>query len=90
MMRLQVQSGNVEKRMAPYGQSPCLDAEVRFRMQAGYLHETPSYTKASEGYPPVTKSAEASIHRPTKHTARDTHSSTGIGRGLLRTRIKFS
>jgi hypothetical protein len=33
--------------MEPHGQSPW------------YLHEIPSYAKASEGYPPVAKSAEA-------------------------------
>jgi len=35
--------------MEPYGQSP------------GYLHKIPSYAKASEGYPPSAKSAEAAI-----------------------------
>jgi hypothetical protein len=44
--------------MEPHGQSPW------------YLHEIPSYAKASEGYPPVAKSAEALILRrmndPTK------------------------
>ncbi len=33
--------------MEPHGQSPW------------YLHEIPSYAKASEGYPPAVKSAEA-------------------------------
>jgi len=28
-----------------------------------YLHEIPSYAKASEGYPPVAKSAEALMGR---------------------------
>ncbi|OGP78265.1 MAG: hypothetical protein A2V86_16705 [Deltaproteobacteria bacterium RBG_16_49_23] len=37
--------------MEPHGQSPW------------YLHEIPSYAKASEGYPPVAKSAEALILR---------------------------
>jgi len=36
----------------PHGQSPW------------YLHEIPSYAKASEGYPPVAKSTRASIFRP--------------------------
>jgi len=44
--------------MEPHGQSPW------------YFHEIPSYAKASEGYPPVAKSAEALILRrmndPTK------------------------
>ena len=43
--------------MGPHGQSPW------------YLHEIPSYAKASEGYPPVAKSAEALMGRvndPTK------------------------
>ena len=47
--------------MGPHGQSPW------------YLHEIPSYAKASEGYPPVAKSAEALILRrmndPTKSYA---------------------
>jgi hypothetical protein len=37
--------------MEPHGQSPW------------YLHEIPSYAKASEGYPPVAESAEASMLR---------------------------
>ena len=37
--------------MEPYGQGP------------RYLHEIPSYAKASEGYPPMAKSAEAAIFR---------------------------
>jgi hypothetical protein len=35
--------------MEPHGQSPW------------YLHRIPSYAKASEGYPPSAKSAEAAI-----------------------------
>jgi len=35
--------------MEPHGQSP------------GYLHRIPSYAKASGGYPPSAKSAEAAI-----------------------------
>jgi hypothetical protein len=35
--------------MEPHGQSPW------------YLHKTPSYAKASEGYPLAAKSAEAAI-----------------------------
>jgi len=35
--------------MEPHGRSPW------------YLHEIPSYAKASEGYPPAAKSAEAAI-----------------------------
>jgi hypothetical protein len=35
--------------MEPYGQSPW------------YLHKIPPYAKASEGYPPSAKSAEAAI-----------------------------
>jgi hypothetical protein len=35
--------------MEPHGQSPW------------YLHKIPSYAKASEGYPPSAKSAEAAI-----------------------------
>ena len=38
------------KIMEPHGQSPW------------YLHRIPSYAKASEGYPPSAKSAEAAIH----------------------------
>ena len=43
--------------MEPHGQSPW------------YLHEIPSYAKASEGYPPVAKSAEASILRHMNNSA---------------------
>ncbi len=35
--------------MEPHGQSPW------------YLHHIPSYAKASEGYPPTAKSAEAAM-----------------------------
>jgi hypothetical protein len=38
-----------EKEMEPHGQSPW------------YLHKIPSCAKASEGYPPSAKSAEAAI-----------------------------
>ena len=38
-------------RVEPHGQSPW------------YLYEIPSYAKASEGYPPVAKSAGASMFR---------------------------
>jgi hypothetical protein len=47
----------LDQIMEPHGQSPW------------YLHELPSYAKASEGYPPVAKSAEALMGRvndPTK------------------------
>ena len=37
--------------MEPHGQSPW------------YLNKIPSYAKASEGYPPSAKSAEAIIHQ---------------------------
>jgi len=40
--------------MEPHGQS------------SWYLHEIPSYAKASEGYPPMAKSAEASMLRYVK------------------------
>jgi len=43
--------------MEPHAQSPW------------YLHEIPSYAKASEGYPPVAKSAEASILRHMNNSA---------------------
>jgi hypothetical protein len=56
--------------MEPHGQSPCLHAEVpafaeMFRAgvsarRRGTSVEIPSYGKASEGYPPVAKSTEAS------------------------------
>jgi len=49
--------------MEPHGQSPCLHAEVGYGTQAWYLHEIPSYAKASEGYPPMAKSAEATMLR---------------------------
>jgi hypothetical protein len=43
--------------MEPRGQSPW------------YLHDIPSYAKASEGYPPTAKSAEASMLRYLKYSA---------------------
>jgi len=43
--------------MEPHGQSPW------------YLHNIPSYAKASEGYPPMAKSAGASILRYMKISA---------------------
>ena len=49
----------------------------------------PSYAKASEGYPPVAKSAEATSFSTSTVEAQVTHSSTGRARGLLRRRIKF-
>ena len=58
------------------------------RQSPSYLYEIPSYAKASEGYPPVAKSAGASIFRPMNIKRRVTHSSTGKTRGLLRRRIK--
>jgi hypothetical protein len=47
-------------------------------------------TKASEGYPPVAKSAEAVILGSGLAQTSLTHSSTGRARGLLRRRIKGS
>jgi hypothetical protein len=44
--------------MEPHGQS------------LWYLHEIPSYAKASEGYPPVAKSAGASILRHMNNPAK--------------------
>jgi len=46
-------------------------------------------TKASEGYPPVAKSAEAVIPGSGLAPTPLTHSSTGRARGLLRRRIKI-
>jgi hypothetical protein len=43
--------------MEPYGQSPW------------FLHYIPSYAKASEGYPPTAKSAEAAIIQCVKYLA---------------------
>jgi hypothetical protein len=40
---------DAKEKMEPYGRSPW------------YLHKIPSYAKASEGYPPSAKSAEAAI-----------------------------
>ena len=48
----------------------------------------PSYAKASEGYPPLAKSAEATSFNTSRGEAQVTHSSTGRARGLLRRRIK--
>src|SRR5512139_2565400 len=45
-------------------------------------------TTASEGYPPVAKSAEAQVPWLRIAQLRITHSSTGIARGLLRRRIR--
>jgi hypothetical protein len=45
--------------------------------------------KASEGYPPVAKSAEATGFNTRRVEARVTHSSTGKARGLLRRRINI-
>ena len=42
--------------MEPHGQSPW------------YLHRVPSYAKASEGYPPSAKSAEAAILETMNHS----------------------
>jgi hypothetical protein len=42
---------HIRYTMEPHGQSPW------------YLHEIPSYAKASEGYPPTAKSAEAAVLR---------------------------
>jgi len=47
----------------------------------------PSYAKASEGYPPLAKSAEATSFNTSIVEAQVTHSSTGRARGLLRRRI---
>jgi hypothetical protein len=44
--------------------------------------------KASEGYPPLAKSAEATSFDTSRVEAQVTHSSTGRARGLLRRRIK--
>ena len=46
--------------------------------------------KASEGYPPLAKSAEATSFDTSRVEAQVTHSSTGRARGLLRRRIKFT
>ena len=46
-------------------------------------------TKASEGYPPVAESAEATSFNTQRFDTRVTHSSTGKACGLLRRRIKF-
>ena len=63
--------------MEPHGQSPW------------YLHKIPSYAKASEGYPPSAKSAEAAILQLMNIIlAQFTLSSTGKARGRLRRRIK--
>jgi hypothetical protein len=43
--------------MEPHGQSPW------------YLHYIPSYAKASEGYPPIAKSAEAPMLWGVKYLA---------------------
>ena len=45
--------------MEPHGQSP------------SSLHEIPSYAKASEGYPPVAKSAKASMLGQMNHLATE-------------------
>ena len=63
-------------QMEPHGQSPW------------YLHEIPSYAKASEGYPPVAKSAEASVLRHMNNSATAYAFIHGKARGLLRRRIK--
>jgi hypothetical protein len=42
--------------MEPHGQNPW------------YLHKIPSYAKASEGYPPSAKSAEAAILEAMNHS----------------------
>jgi hypothetical protein len=60
----------------PHGQSPW------------YLHEIPSYAKVSEDYPPVAKSAVASILQHRNEWSRLMHSSPGKTRSLLRRRIK--
>ena len=49
----------------------------------------PSYAKASEGYPPVAKSAEATSFNTFRVETGVTHSSTGRTRGFLRRRIKL-
>src|SRR3990170_2451122 len=54
----------------------------------GTSTRTPSYAKASEGYPPLAKSAEATSFNTCRVKARVTHSSTGRAHGLLRRRIK--
>ncbi len=63
------------EKMEPDGQSP------------RYPHYIPSYAKASEGYPPSAKSAEAAILQLMNNSCPTTHSSTGKARGLLRRRI---
>jgi len=47
-------------------------------------------TKASEGYPPLAKSAEATSFDTSRVEAQVTHSSTGRARGLLRRRITYA
>jgi len=61
--------------MEPRGQSPW------------YLHEIPSYTKASEGYPTVAESAVARTQRHGNDFATESAFMHGT-RGLLRRRIK--
>ena len=63
--------------MEPHGQSPW------------YLHKIPSYAKVSEGYPPVAKSAVASILQHRNEWSRLMHSSPGKTRSLLRRRIEW-
>jgi len=63
--------------MEPHGQGPW------------YLHEILSFAKASEGYPLVAKSAEASSFWHKNDSATLTHSFTGRVRGPLRRRIKW-
>ena len=46
--------------------------------------EIPSYAKASEGYPPVAKSTEASSFGHMNNLATSYYSSMGKVRGLLR------
>ena len=56
----------------------------------GISKKIPSFAKASEGYPPPVKSAEATSFNASKVEAQVTHSSTGRALGFLRRRIKFN
>jgi TRAP-type C4-dicarboxylate transport system substrate-binding protein len=85
--------------MEPHGQSPwylhyipsyaCLRVAASHKASYGGQVLRQRQAKASEGYPPSAKSAEAATLQLKNNTGPSTHSSTGKAHGLLRRRIKI-
>jgi len=76
--------------MEPHGLSPWYLQENTLLPPLGAEALRCAGAKASEGYPPPAKSAEATSFNASRVEAQVTHSSTGRAHGFLRWRIKFN